>query len=105
MPLEALRYDVTPTGMHYLLIHFDIPAADAGRVADRGRRAGRSTADGCRWTSSARGPRDDAVTMECAGNGRARLDPRPVSQPWLDEAVGTAAWTGTPLAPILARPV
>ena len=29
MPLEALRYDVTPAGLHYLLIHFDIPAADA----------------------------------------------------------------------------
>jgi DMSO/TMAO reductase YedYZ molybdopterin-dependent catalytic subunit len=39
--------------------------------------------------------------MECAGNGRARLDPRPVSQPWLLEAVGTAEWTGTPLAPLL----
>jgi len=25
MPLEALRYDITPTGMHYLLVHFDIP--------------------------------------------------------------------------------
>ncbi|MGH3466953.1 MAG: molybdopterin-dependent oxidoreductase, partial [Thermocrispum sp.] len=31
----------------------------------------------------------------------ARLRPRPVSQPWLDEAVGTAEWTGTPLAPLL----
>jgi DMSO/TMAO reductase YedYZ molybdopterin-dependent catalytic subunit len=41
------------------------------------------------------------VTMECAGNGRARLDPRPVSQPWLLEAVGTAQWSGTLLAPIL----
>ena len=28
MPLEALRYDLTPVGLHYLLIHFDIPAAD-----------------------------------------------------------------------------
>ena len=28
--------------------------------------------------------------------------PRPVSQPWLDEAVGTARWTGTPLAALLA---
>ena len=35
--------------------------------------------------------------MECAGNGRARLTPRPVSQPWLVEAVGTADWTGVPL--------
>src|SRR5690242_19426043 len=28
MPLEALRYDITPTGLHYLLIHFDIPAVE-----------------------------------------------------------------------------
>ena len=28
MPLEALRYDITPTGLHYLLVHFDIPAVD-----------------------------------------------------------------------------
>ena len=43
------------------------------------------------------------VTMECAGNGRARLDPRPVSQPWLVEAVGTGEWTGTPLRGVLAE--
>ncbi len=24
MLLEGLRYDVTPVGMHYLLIHFDV---------------------------------------------------------------------------------
>src|SRR5437763_5383613 len=41
------------------------------------------------------------VTMECAGNGRARMQPRPVSQPWLGEAVGTAVWVGTPLAALL----
>jgi DMSO/TMAO reductase YedYZ molybdopterin-dependent catalytic subunit len=29
MPLEGLRYDITPIGMHYLLIHFDIPVGDA----------------------------------------------------------------------------
>ncbi|WP_228453459.1 macrolide family glycosyltransferase, partial [Streptomyces alkaliterrae] len=39
------------------------------------------------------------VTMECAGNGRARLAPRPVSQPWLVEAVGTAEWTGVQPVP------
>jgi DMSO/TMAO reductase YedYZ molybdopterin-dependent catalytic subunit len=42
-----------------------------------------------------------ACTLECAGNGRARLSPRPLSQPWLEEAVGNAEWTGTPLAPLL----
>src|SRR3712207_2309621 len=28
MPLEALRYDVTPPGLHYVLTHYDIPAVD-----------------------------------------------------------------------------
>jgi hypothetical protein len=28
MQLEGLRYDVTPAGMHYLLIHFDVPEGD-----------------------------------------------------------------------------
>ena len=28
MPLEALAYDVTPAGLHYLLIHYDIPVVD-----------------------------------------------------------------------------
>jgi DMSO/TMAO reductase YedYZ molybdopterin-dependent catalytic subunit len=41
------------------------------------------------------------VTLECAGNGRARLNPRPLSNPWLFEAIGTAEWTGTSLWPLL----
>lgn len=28
LPLEALRYEVTPPGLHYVLVHYDIPAAD-----------------------------------------------------------------------------
>ena len=37
MPLEALRYDVTPPGMHYVLTHFDIPACDETSWAVRHR--------------------------------------------------------------------
>jgi sulfane dehydrogenase subunit SoxC len=48
-----------------------------------------------------RDSRTVAVTMECAGNGRALLSPRPLSQPWLVEAVGTAEWTGAALRPLL----
>jgi sulfane dehydrogenase subunit SoxC len=101
LPLEALRYDVTPTGLHYLLTHYDIPAVDPGGF--------RLTVDGLvdrplslDLEAIRRRPRRSlAVTLECAGNGRARLLPRPVSQPWLVEAVGTARWTGTPLAALL----
>ena len=38
MPLEALRYPVTPAGLHYLLTHYDIPAVDPERLAARDRR-------------------------------------------------------------------
>src|SRR6266480_3193558 len=40
LPLEALRYDVTPVGLHYLLIHYDIPAVDPAswRLRVRGER-------------------------------------------------------------------
>ena len=41
------------------------------------------------------------VMMECAGSGRARLVPRPVSAPWHEEAIGCAEWTGTPLRGIV----
>jgi DMSO/TMAO reductase YedYZ molybdopterin-dependent catalytic subunit len=29
------------------------------------------------------------------------MSPRPISQPWLNEAIGTAEWTGTPLRGVL----
>jgi DMSO/TMAO reductase YedYZ molybdopterin-dependent catalytic subunit len=103
LPLEALRYPVTPVGLHYLLIHYDIPAvdADAWRLEIGGaveRPLSLSLAD-----IRARATVTMPVTLECAGNGRARLAPRPLSQPWLTEAVGNAEWTGTPLAPLLAE--
>jgi DMSO/TMAO reductase YedYZ molybdopterin-dependent catalytic subunit len=101
MPLEALRYDVTPVGLHYLLVHFDIPALDPAtwRLAVGGtlRRPLALSLDDLRARPRVTMP----VTLECAGNGRARLHPRPISQPWLVEAIGTAEWTGTPLAGVL----
>ncbi|MGH3099880.1 MAG: molybdopterin-dependent oxidoreductase, partial [Thermoleophilia bacterium] len=29
MPLEALRHEITPLGLHYLLTHYDIPDVDS----------------------------------------------------------------------------
>ena len=102
-PLEALAFDVTPIGLHYLLIHYDIPRADAvaWRLEIDGaiERPMSLSLDDLRRRVAV----TSAVTFECAGNGRALLDPRPVSQPWLLEAVGTGSWTGTPLAPLLAE--
>jgi sulfane dehydrogenase subunit SoxC len=101
LPLETLRYDITPIGLHYLLIHFDIPHVDVSRWRLEVGGAVSSPLSLSLDELRARPRQNVAVTMECAGNGRARLSPRPLSQPWLDEAVGHAEWTGTPLAPLL----
>src|SRR4051812_48861117 len=101
MPLETLRWPITPVGLHYLLIHYDIPVVDPATWQLELGGAVESPASFSLADLAARETVTVPVTMECAGNGRARLDPRPVSQPWLTEAVGTAAWTGTPLAALL----
>ena len=98
MPLEALRYERTPDGLHYLLIHFDIPAADPAtwQLDSCGRMLGM---DEIRALPA----RTLRVTMECAGNGRAQLAPRYPSVPWVEEGVSTADWTGVPLPELLRR--
>jgi sulfane dehydrogenase subunit SoxC len=101
LPLEALRHDITPPGLHYLLIHYDIPAVDAEafrlEISGAVEKPLTLSLDDLRARSRVTEP----VTFECAGNGRALLEPRALSQPWLTEAVGTAEWGGTPLKPLL----
>jgi DMSO/TMAO reductase YedYZ molybdopterin-dependent catalytic subunit len=101
MPLEALRYDVTPPGLHYVLTHYDIPAVDPATWRLEVTGAVRTPLRLGLGDLLARPPVTSRVLLECAGNGRARYDPRPVSQPWLLEAVGCAEWTGTALGPLL----
>ena len=103
MPLEALRHDVTPSGLHYLLIHFDIPDADESRwqlsiegLVEKPRVFSVAELKGLP-------SRTVRVTMECAGNGRGQLSPRYPSVPWLEEGVSTAEWTGVPLQTVLSH--
>ena len=104
MPLEALRYPTTPIGLHYLLHHFDLPESPADWRLEVGGRVRQSLSLSLAELH-ARSPVRMQVTMECAGNGRAHLDPRPPGQPWLAEAVGTGAWGGTLLRELLAEAV
>ncbi|HET7868773.1 MAG TPA: sulfite oxidase [Actinomycetota bacterium] len=102
MPLEALQFDITPTELHYVLTHFDIPFIDSrswrlsvgGNVA----RPLSLTLDEIRARASVSSP----ITLECAGNGRALLSRKTDSwMPWLYGACSTAEWTGAPLGPLL----
>jgi DMSO/TMAO reductase YedYZ molybdopterin-dependent catalytic subunit len=101
MPLEGLRYPITPIGMHYLLAHFDIPFIDPATyelpITGRVDKPLGLTLDDLKARPAVMMP----AMMECAGIGRAHLSPRPISMPWHNEAIGCSEWTGTPLRPIL----
>lgn len=101
MPLEALRDPITPAGLHYVLVHYDIPAVDPAsfrlEVGGAVERPLSLSLDDLRARDQVSLP----VTFECAGNGRALLSPRPLSQPWLTGAVGTAEWAGVALNGLL----
>ncbi len=71
--LEGLRYDRTPTGMHYTLTHYDVPYVDVatwqlsvGGLVDRSLSL--NLADLQR-----RSTRTLRMTMQCAGDGRGLL--------------------------------
>jgi DMSO/TMAO reductase YedYZ molybdopterin-dependent catalytic subunit len=104
LPLEAMRYDVTPAGLHFRLAHFDVPfvasASDwcleiAGRVHSPLRLSVAKIQELPQRTLR--------VTLECAGNGRINVKPRWQTQPWEHGAVSTAEWTGTSLRGLLER--
>ena len=105
MTLEALRYPITPVGLDDLLIHTTSPQSIAAawrlQVGGAVRRPLELSLEDLRRLPR----RTRVVTMECAGNGRVlQGDPRPTSQPWLLEAVGTGQWAGPELRTVLAWP-
>ena len=74
MPLEGLRYPITPTGMHYLLVHFDIPEVN---LKEWRMKVGGLVSKPMSLTLEdlkARPAITLAVTMECAGNGLVERD-------------------------------
>src|SRR5918995_1845485 len=77
MPLEGLRYPITPIGMHFHLIHFDLPSIDPITyelaIEGRVRRPLRLSLEDIKARPAVSMP----VMMECAGIGRAHLSPRP----------------------------
>ncbi|HXE57237.1 MAG TPA: sulfite oxidase [Gemmatimonadales bacterium] len=102
-PLAALADPITSVFQFYVRNHFEVPAIDPfgwrlvldGAVA----RPLALTLDALRADS----PQTLVVTMECAGNGRSALTPRPAGVPWRLGAVGTASFTGVPLRKVLDR--
>jgi DMSO/TMAO reductase YedYZ molybdopterin-dependent catalytic subunit len=97
-PLERQVGVITPASRHYVRDHFAIPQAPEHiRIEGAVRKPLELTPDDIRALPS----RSLLVTLECAGNGRAFLDPPVPGEQWRTGAVGTAEWTGTPLRSVL----
>ena len=101
-PLTVLAGQaIVPGGQFYVRNHFGIPALDplTWRLTVSGLAARPLVLSLAELQAM---PSQTVVaTLECAGNGRSRLDPPVPGEQWDLGAAGTAAWTGVPLADVL----
>ena len=94
---------VMPNAHFYVRNHFQIPTLDASTWRlGVGGLVERPLALGLRDLTTMRSE-TLVVTLECAGNGRHRLDPPVDGEQWRLGAVSTAEWTGVPLVEVLDR--
>ena len=103
MPFGSLDGFITPVDRFFVRSHFPVPQIDVRtwRLKIEGEVGTplELTYDEVREMES----RTVAVTMECAGNGRAFLTPAAAGALWERGAVGTAEWTGVRLGEVLRR--
>src|SRR5216117_1700658 len=102
-PFEKLDSFITPTESFYVRTHFPIPAIDRDawwlRVEGEVEKPFAINYEQLLQLQARTVP----VTLECAGNNRNFLQPKVKGVQWGLGAVGTAEWTGVPLAILLDR--
>jgi DMSO/TMAO reductase YedYZ molybdopterin-dependent catalytic subunit len=102
-PLEDVQSWVTPNRLFFVRNHFAEPTLDQAswqlRVEGLVSRPLRLS-----WEDLEALPqRSVFATVECAGNGRSFLAERQPGVQWGAGAIGTAEWTGVPVAVVLER--
>jgi len=97
-PLDRQVGTITPAARHYIRDHFARPEPPERLDVDGAVRTPlRLTIDEIRSLPQ----QSLVVTLECAGNGRAFLDPPAPGEQWRTGAVSTAEWTGASLRAVL----
>src|SRR5579864_3385561 len=99
-PLERHCGLLTPNHLFYLRNNFPYPTTWPGLRVE-GAVDGPKTFELKDFSRLSR--KRLVVTLECAGNGRSRLDPKVGGEQWDLGAVSTAEWSGTPLRDVLGR--
>lgn len=102
-PLAAFDRFTTPNDLFYVRNHFPVPTLQANTwrlqvIGAVDRELSLSLEDLRRMNQRA-----VMMTLECAGNSRAMLNPAARGVQWGNGAVSTTEWTGVPLGDILNR--
>lgn len=100
-PLSALAEPVTPAPLFYVRNHFPVPEADQSEWRLRVDGLVERRLDWDLSELDATSPSERLATLECAGNGRAGLEPPVTGTPWGLGAVSTGRFGGVPLAGLL----
>lgn len=106
IPPARLVHPVTPAAVHYVRGNFDIPALGADHaisVDGLVETPFKLTVSELKALKQSGEAASVTFTMECAGNDRIKMQPRPAGEPWNTGAVSTAKWTGVPLKVLLDR--
>ncbi len=103
MPIGLLDSWITPTPLHFVRNHYDVPMVSLEdwrlRVDGVVEHPLALTLDDLRRLPMV----EEVVTLECAGNGRSFFDPKVPGAQWQRGAVGTARYRGVRLADVLER--
>jgi DMSO/TMAO reductase YedYZ molybdopterin-dependent catalytic subunit len=99
----ALSDFITPTEQHYVRNHFAMPQVDLAAWTLQVRGAVGQPLTLTLEQLRAMPKVSRVVTLECAGNGRAFLNPVVGGVQWERGAVSTAEWTGVRLSDLLAK--
>jgi len=103
MPFGSLDTFITPVERFYVRCHHPIPEIDAETWRLKIEGEVENPMELTYAELAEMETRTIISTMECAGNGRAFLEPQRDGAQWEGGAVGNAEWTGVPLAALLAR--
>jgi DMSO/TMAO reductase YedYZ molybdopterin-dependent catalytic subunit len=102
-PFGALDGLITPAESFYVRCHYPVPEIDLAGWRLRIEGEVEHPCELSYGDLQEMESRTIIATMECAGNGRVFLKPQREGAQWETGAVGTAEWTGVPLAAVLAR--
>ncbi|WP_439559236.1 sulfite oxidase [Dyadobacter sp.] len=102
-PFATLKGRITPNARFFVRSHFPFPKLDSNvwklSITGDVKRTITITYDELRKMPS----KTVMATLECAGNGRAKLAPKVKGLLWEQGAVGNAEWTGVPLSALLEK--